>query len=90
MTWKVGIAPQGIKLIFLRTFQILNEDTVYKELDFADFETAFQLRQQPSSSTQTIERMKRFQERAAEEIHVIDQNRAKNMGKNLYTYKTSS
>ncbi|XP_072029254.1 formin-like protein 3 isoform X2 [Amphiura filiformis] len=59
-------------------FKILNEDTIYKELDLGDFENTFKLRQQ-QSSTETIERMKRFQERAAEEIHVIEQNRAKNM-----------
>ena len=63
-------------------FQILNEENVYKELDFGDFETAFKLKQH-QSSTETIQRMKRFQEKAAEEIHVIEQNRAKNMGKEL-------
>lgn len=65
-------------------FQVLDDENVYDELDFEDFENHFRLKE-ASASTATMDKLRRMQEKEAQKIRVVDDNRAKNLSKTLST-----
>ena len=61
---------------------MLDDENVYEEMDLADFEENFKLKE-ASTSTAAMEKLKRVQEKHAKKIRLIAINRAKNLSKNI-------
>ncbi|XP_041473582.1 formin-like protein 3 isoform X2 [Lytechinus variegatus] len=59
-------------------FKVLDDENVYDEMDFEDFENHFRLKE-TSATTATMEKLRRLQEKQAQKIRVVDNNRAKNL-----------
>ncbi|XP_071478345.1 formin-like protein 3 isoform X2 [Diadema antillarum] len=59
-------------------FKILDDETVYDEMDFTDFEENFKLKES-AGTTATIEKLKRIQEMHAKKVRVVNATRARNL-----------
>ncbi|XP_030840281.1 formin-like protein 3 isoform X3 [Strongylocentrotus purpuratus] len=59
-------------------FKVLDDENVYDELDFEDFENHFRLKE-ASASTATMDKLRRIQEKEALKVRVVGDNRAKNL-----------
>lgn len=69
--------------------QELNDEKIYKELDFTDFEETFRLKDYKSSNKMQ-EKFQRLREKHSKRISLVATDRARNLSKMKVQNKTSS